>query len=79
MGIGCNNNWGSRKNNKAVIITALIALVLINILDDDTTECVGQLLQATGELMALGGLDGCLENSCQTPCNNNGNGCYYNN
>lgn len=78
MGNGCNNihnilgtNYGyNNTNNSIVIIAAIIALVLINILDDDTADCVGELLQAIGELMDLSTTKGCLNNLCNSSCCN---------
>lgn len=78
MGNGCNNFQGvlgtscgeNGVNNTIVIIAAIIALVLINILDDETTECIGELLQAIGELMDLSITRGCFSNlSNSSSCN----------
>lgn len=61
---GCNRN----ANNGAVIIVAIIALILINILDDDTNECLGQVFQSLGELMQLGGMERGLTNGFNNNC-----------
>lgn len=61
---GCNRNV----NNAAVIIAAIIALILINILDDETNNCIGQALQSIGELMQLGGMENCLTNCFNNCC-----------
>lgn len=77
MGTNCNNlqeilnqNRGCHNvNNTAVIIASIIALILINILDEETTDCIGAFLQAIGELMQLGLMRGCFDHL--------GNNCCY--
>ncbi|MBQ1275396.1 MAG: hypothetical protein U0L26_00490 [Cellulosilyticum sp.] len=62
QGIG-NNGCGCGCNNSmTIIVAAIIALVLVNILDQDTANCIGQFLQAIGELMDLSATDGCFGN-----------------
>lgn len=73
MGISCNNNiqgisnnngcgFGYNTNSITIILAAIIALILVNILDDDATNCIGQFLQAIGELMSLSTTNGCFSN-----------------
>lgn len=76
MGNGCNSIQGIHScgcnrnaNNGAVIIAVIIALILINILDNDTNECVGQVFQSIGDLMQLGGMESCLTNCFNNCCN----------
>ena len=76
MVIGCNNLQGivgnscnsNNINNTVVIIAAIIALILINILDEDATQCIGELLQAIGELMDLSTTRCCLNNFGSNSC-----------
>ncbi len=78
MGNGCNNLQGilgnncgcSNTNNALVLVAAIIALVLINILDEDSTSCIGELLQAVGELMDLSVTRGCFSNLGNSSCCN---------
>lgn len=73
QGIGSQNECRSNgcPNNAAVIIVAIIALILINILDEETSDCVGQAFITIGDLMQLGPLESCLK------CMNNGARCNY--
>ncbi|MBP3886138.1 MAG: hypothetical protein J6F30_00580 [Cellulosilyticum sp.] len=78
MGNGCNNIQNilgtscgyNNANNSIVIIAAIIALILINILADDTADCIGELLQAIGELMSLSITKGCFNHLGNNSCCN---------
>ena len=78
MGNGCNNiqnilgkNCGyNNTNNSIVIIAAIIALILINILDDDTADCIGEFLQAIGELISLSTTRDCFNHLGNNSCCN---------
>lgn len=79
MGTCCNNNFqgivshncGCRNaNNTAIIIAAIVALILINILNEETAECVGGFLQATGDLVSLGVIGNCFNNVGSCGCCN---------
>lgn len=69
-GCGCNNR------NMIIIFAAIIALILVNVLEDDTTECLGQFFQALGDLLSLSVTGGCFKNfSNKCIGNNTGCGC----
>ena len=51
-------------NNTNIIIAAIIALILINILDKGCIDNLSNLLISIGDLMQLGNT-----NSCLTKCN----------
>lgn len=56
MGMGCNKCV----NSTNVIIAAIIALILINILDKECTDSLSNLLVAIGDLMQVGNTSSCL-------------------
>ena len=71
-GCECNNR------NMIIIFAAIIALILVNVLEDDTTECLGQFFQALGDLLSLSVTGGCFNNfSNKCMSNNTGCGCNY--
>ncbi|MBE6022966.1 MAG: hypothetical protein E7231_07000 [Cellulosilyticum sp.] len=81
MGISCNNVQGISTNGNCgcgcdgnnsitIILAAIIALILVNILDEDASNCIGQFLQSIGELMALSTTNGCLSNFVNNSCCN---------
>lgn len=56
MGMNCNQC----ANNTNVIIAAIIALILINILDKGCIDSLSNLLVAIGDLMQVGNTSSCL-------------------
>lgn len=56
MGMGCNQC----ANNTNVIIAAIIALILINILDKGCIDSLSNILMAIGDLMQVGNTSSCL-------------------
>ena len=60
MGMCCNQCV----NNTNIIIAAIIALILINILDKGCIDNLSNLLISIGDLMQLGNTSSCL-----TKCN----------
>ena len=70
---GCGNN----NRNMIIIFAAIIALILVNILDEDTTDCVGQFFQALGDLMSLTTSCGCVANLSNHYVGNNCACNYY--
>ena len=53
------NNCSCCINSKAVILSAVIALLLLSCLDEECAQTVSQFLQSTGELMGTGLTRGC--------------------
>lgn len=47
-------------NNANIIIAAIIALILINILDTGCIDSLSNLLMSIGDLMQLGNTSSCL-------------------
>lgn len=75
---GCECNCNNR--NMIIIFAAIIALILVNVLEDDTTECLGQFFQALGDLMSLSVTGGCFNHFSNNCIGNNNSGCgcnYY--
>ena len=81
MGSFCNtqsnSGCGCHNQNMMIIFAAIIALILVNVLEDHTTECAGQFFQALGDLMSLSVTGGCF-NSISNNCISNNGGCGCN-
>lgn len=79
MGACCNNiqnvnnnvcGCGCGRNNcTTIIIAAIIALVLVNVVNEDTADCIGQFLQAIGQLVELSSSGSCFGNLVNNCCN----------
>lgn len=55
-----NNSCNKSTNSKNIIIAAIIALILINILDTGCIDSLSNLLVSVGDLMQLGNTSTCL-------------------
>lgn len=53
------NNCSCQINSKAVILSAVVALLLLNCLDEECVDTVGEFLQSVGQLIDAGLTRGC--------------------
>lgn len=56
-----NNSCNKCTNSKNIIIAAIIALILINILDTGCIDSLSNLLVSVGDLMQLGNTSTCFK------------------
>lgn len=55
-----SNCCNKRVNNKNILIAAIIALILINILDTGCIDSLSNLFMSVGDLMQLGNTSSCV-------------------
>lgn len=67
------NLCGCNRNNASIIWAAIIALILVNCLDDECLDNLAAFFQMLGDALALGITKSCF-NSCQRQDIKN---CYY--
>lgn len=60
---GCNLFCGSNRSNGNIIWAAIVALILINCLDDDCIQSVAAFLVTVGDAMILGASSNCFGNN----------------